>query len=48
MKSNTSKTNRTSLGHSSTRLVRQRNNPNTKTLIYILLLHVTVFRAYTI
>jgi len=42
-----SKINRTILGHSSMRLVRQRNNPNEKTLIYIPLSHVTVIRAYT-
>jgi len=35
MKPNMSKTNHTSLGHDSTRLVRQRNNPNKKTLTYI-------------
>jgi len=42
-----SKTNRTYLGHGSTRLVRRRNNPNKKTLIYIPLSQVTIFRAHT-
>ena len=42
-----SKTNRTYLGHGSTRLVRRRNNPNKETLIYIPLSHVTVIRAHT-
>ena len=41
------KTNSVSLGHGSMRLVRQRNNPNKKTLIYIPLSHVTVIRAHT-
>jgi len=43
---NTSKTSRTSLGHGSMRLIRQRNNPNKETLIYIHLSNVTVIQAY--
>jgi len=39
-----SKTNRTSLGHGSMRLVHRRNNPNKETLIYIPLSHVTVIQ----
>jgi len=41
-----SKTNRTSLGHGSMRLVRRKNNPKKKILIYIHLSYVTVIRAY--
>jgi len=41
------KTNRTSLGHSSMRLVRRSNNPNKETFIYIFLSHVTVIRVNT-
>ena len=35
IKPNTNKTNHTSLGHGSMRLVHRKNNPNKKTLIYI-------------
>jgi len=41
------KINRTSLGHSSTRLLRRRNNPDKKILIYKPLSHITVIQAYT-
>ena len=43
----TSKTDRTSLGHGSMRLVHRRNNPNKETLIDIPLSHVTVILAHT-
>ena len=42
-----SKTDRTSLGHGSMRLVHRRNNPNKETLIYIPLSHVIVIQAHT-
>jgi len=47
IKPNTSKTNRTSLGQGSIRLVHRRNNPNKETFIYKPLSHVTVIRAHT-